>query len=264
MEIPLTEKELKGLKSWFAKYVKSFQHADPEIQQNITLKEDHTHRVCEAIVDIGVALGLDHDALRLAEAIALLHDIGRFEQFTRYRTFMDAKSENHAELGVTIIEREDILASLNPAAQYIIKQSVRYHNRPSLPLNESQSCLFYARLIRDADKLDIWKVVTDYYHRKHKRKNGAIELELPDSIGFSDEVFRSLTNMHPVNIHDVKNVNDFKLLQVSWVFDLNFRPTMDFLRERQYLELIRQVLPESEKINDIFKVIVTYEKSFCP
>ena len=260
----MSEKELKDLKSWFVKYVKSFQHADPEIQQNIILKEDHTHRVCKAIVEIGVALGLNRDALRLAEVIALLHDIGRFEQYTRYRTFMDSKSENHAELGVKIIEREDILASFNPAEQYIIKQSVRYHNRPSLPSDESQTCLFYARLIRDADKLDIWKVVTDYYHRKNKRKNGAIELELPDSEGFSDEVLRSLTNMHPVNIKDVKNVNDFKLLQVSWIFDLNFRPTMDFLMERQYLELIRQALPESEKINDLFKVIVSYEKSFCP
>ena len=96
MEISLPEKELKDLKSWFAKYVMSFQHADPEIQQNITLKEDHTHRVCKAIVEIGVALGLHHDALRLAEAIALLHDIGRFEQFTRYRTFMDMRFKSHA------------------------------------------------------------------------------------------------------------------------------------------------------------------------
>ncbi|MBN1144207.1 MAG: HD domain-containing protein [Bacteroidales bacterium] len=263
MEIPLPEKELIDLKSWFTKYVKSFQHADSEIQQNITLKEEHTHRVCEAIVDIGVALGLDHNALRLAEAIALLHDIGRFEQYTRYRTFMDAKSENHAELGVKIIEREDILASFNPAAQYIIKQSVSYHNRPSLPLNESPSCLFYAKLIRDADKLDIWKVVTDYYHRRDKGKNGAIELELPNSPGFSDEVIRSLTNMRAVNINDVKNVNDFKLLQVSWVFDLNFRPTMDFLMERRYLELIRQVLPGSEQIDGVFKVIYEYENGFC-
>lgn len=263
MEISVPEKQLNDLKDWFTAYVRSFQHADPEIQQNIVLKEDHTHRVCEAIVDIGTRLGLKDDALRLAETIALLHDIGRFEQFTRYRTFMDRKSENHAELGIKIIEREDVLASFVPAVQHIVRQSVRYHNRPSLPLNESQSCLFYARLIRDADKLDIWKVVTDYYHRKDKTKNGAIELELPDSPGFSDEVIRSLTKMRAVNINDVNNVNDFKLLQVSWVFDLNFRPTMDFLMERRYLELIRQVLPESEKINSIFQVIFEYESSFC-
>ncbi|MBL7226115.1 MAG: HD domain-containing protein [Desulfobacteraceae bacterium] len=43
------------------------------------LKADHTSRVCEAIVNIGRSLDLSREDLCLAEAAALLHDIGRFE-----------------------------------------------------------------------------------------------------------------------------------------------------------------------------------------
>jgi len=45
-------------------------------------------------------------ALAFAEVIAWLHDIGRFEQFDRYRTFADAESENHAQIALRVIEKK--------------------------------------------------------------------------------------------------------------------------------------------------------------
>ena len=85
------------LKNRFEQYVKQFASPDPNIQAALDLKQAHTRRVCEAIVDIG-------EDLLMAEATALLHDIGRFEQFRRYKTFSDARSENHALLGVKVIQ----------------------------------------------------------------------------------------------------------------------------------------------------------------
>ena len=43
--------------------------------------------------------------MRIAEAVALLHDVGRFEQYKRYGTFNDRKSVNHAALGVEIMKK---------------------------------------------------------------------------------------------------------------------------------------------------------------
>ena len=59
------------------------------------LKEKHSLRVCNEILNIGKNHNLTDNNLRLAEAMALFHDIGRFEQYTRYQTFVDKKSENH-------------------------------------------------------------------------------------------------------------------------------------------------------------------------
>jgi HD-GYP domain-containing protein (c-di-GMP phosphodiesterase class II) len=64
--------------SWFRIYVESFYTEDPEIQQNIRLKEEHTLRVCNEILRLGKALNLNGTALRLAETIALIHDIWHF------------------------------------------------------------------------------------------------------------------------------------------------------------------------------------------
>ena len=186
MKIAVDKKTLADLKNWFTSYVQTFKYNDLELQPYIDLKEDHTGRVGQEILNIGKKLGLNDDELRLAEIIALLHDIGRFEQYARYRTFMDRKSEDHAELGIKILEKYGVLEQFDDAIRDVILRSIKYHNRPSLPRKETETCLFFSKLLRDADKLDIWKVVIDYYHRKDGKRNGAIELDLPDRPGFSE------------------------------------------------------------------------------
>ena len=196
IQISISEKSLADLKHWFTNYVHTFQYSESEKQQNIDLKEDHTLRVCKEISYIGKRLGLNDNQLRLAEIIALLHDIGRFEQYARYSTFRDRRSENHAELGIKIIEKFDLLESLdNNTLKSIIVCAIKYHNRHSLPLKESEICLFYSKLIRDADKLDIWKVVIDNYYAQEENRNGTLELDLPDTPGISEEVYNDLINM---------------------------------------------------------------------
>jgi len=219
------------------------------------LKEDHTRRVCNEILKIGKELALNDDELKLAEIIALLHDVGRFQQYARYRTFQDARSENHAELGIRILEQNGVLKQFNDTTQNLIIKAIRYHNLASLPENENKTCLFYARLLRDADKLDIWRIVTDYYHRKDGKKNTALELELPDTPGISREVYNDLMNKRAVKTKNIHNLNDFKLLQAGWIFDINFQPSLDLVKEGRYLEKIRKALPESTEIDSLFKSI---------
>ena len=246
------------LNDWFAAYVGTFTGKDGTNDGNILLKEDHTRRVRREIRAIGTALELSEDDLRLADVIALFHDIGRFEQYARYGTFVDRRSCDHAELGVSILEREGILDHCDASTGSLILRTIRYHNRATLPRGETERCLFFSRLLRDADKMDIWRVVTDYYHREEGTRNGALELDLPDSPGFSDDVYEDLINERIVDIRHVRSLNDFKLLQVGWVFDLNFDPTVRLLCARGYLDKIRDVLPASEKIDEIFSAIGSY------
>ncbi len=124
MQISIGKESLTDLKNWFANYVHTFQYNEPEKQQNIDLKEDHTLRVCKEISNIGNQLGLNNDQLRLAEIIALLHDIGRFEQYARYDTFRDSSSENHAELGIRIIEKFGLFKSFDNTIKNIILRAL--------------------------------------------------------------------------------------------------------------------------------------------
>ena len=252
--IIIEQQKVNDLKNWFDRYVQIFMNGDEECERNVVLKMDHTKRVCKEILNIGKQLGLNDNELCLSEVIALFHDIGRFEQYARYRTFVDRQSENHAELGIKILKRNDVLNGFDNPTKSLVFRTIGYHNRASLPQDETEPCLFFTKLLRDADKLDIWRVVTDYYHRKDGRRNEAIELGLSDTSGISDEVYQDLINKRIVDVNHVKNLNDFKLLQIGWIFDINFEPTLNSIKSRRYLEMIREVLPESDKIREIFDV----------
>lgn len=255
MKMTPDDKSVVVLKDWFSAYVKTFKESDPEFQQNIDLKEDHSLRVCKEILDLGHRLGLNEDEIRLAGIIALLHDIGRFEQFAHYKTFSDSQSENHAELGIKILERYGVLDQFDDSTKDIILCSIKYHNQPSLPQGETEKCLFFSKLLRDADKLDILRVVTTNYQRTDGARNPALELGLPDTPEISDEVYRDLMNKRIVDIKNIRTLNDIKLLQAGWIFDINFSPALTSIRTRHYMEMIRGVLPESDKTREIFDVI---------
>jgi len=245
---------LPGLKTWFKDYTRRFSSDDPSVQESMDLKIDHTGRVCEAIINIGESLDLSRGDLCLAEAAALLHDIGRFEQYSRYRTFSDYRSEDHAALGVRVIKANRVLHDLEPAIAEIIMRVVGYHNRASLPVGKDERRLFFLKLLRDADKVDILRVVTDYYQNAGHNRNHTIELDLPDGPEISDSVCKALKNGKLVQIADVKTLNDFKLLQIGWIYNINFPRTFQIVRENGYLEMIRDALPEtSVRVREIYE-----------
>ena len=252
--IKIEQKNVKVLKSWFTKYVQTFINGDKECKRNVSLKAEHTERVCNEILHLGEKLELNRHELRLAEIIALFHDVGRFEQYVRYKTFVDRQSEDHAELGIKLMKRYNVFNEFDKHTKNLIFRTIRYHNRASLPQNETELCMFFTKLLRDADKLDIWRVVIEYYHRNGGRRNGAIELGLPDTPGISEHVYQDIMNKRIVDVNHIKNLNDFKVLQMGWVFDINFEPTLHSVRSRCYLEMIREVLPETDKIQEIFNV----------
>jgi hypothetical protein len=244
---------LPDLKKWFDAYTHQFDSRNPVVQKGMDLKRDHTRRVCEAAVDIGHSLRLSEYDLAMAEAAALLHDIGRFEQYRKYRTFSDGKSADHAALGVKVIDDQGILDPLDSKTAGVIRRVVKYHNRAGLPAHADPRCLFFLKLIRDADKVDIWHVVTDYYRTAADGRNASIELDLPDTPEVSDKVYETLMAGRLVKMTDLRTLNDFKMLQMGWVYDLNFPRTFEMVREKGYLDMLRDALPrKNSRVSDIY------------
>ena len=256
----LRETDLNHLKKWFSHYVRSFYCADPVTQQAIELKEKHSLSVCSEILNVGRQLRMSQNSLRIAEAMALFHDIGRFDQFTRYRTFADRKSENHAQLGVEVLRREYTLAALNEETRNLILKAISFHNRLSIPDGETHICMHFSRLLRDADKLDIFNLVSSYYCADPGERSNAIELDLPDTPGMSDEILTSLLNGKMISMQQIQSCNDFKLFQMGWIYDINFQPAFQIIQERDYLKKIREALPQSDRIDHIYNHLLSYLK----
>ena len=247
----MRQADLVSLKKWFSDYCRSFYSSDRNDQNNIELKEQHTGRVCQNIREIAKGLALGEDRLILAEAIALFHDVGRFPQYAKYRTFRDSSSVNHGVLGAQTLIREKVLDDLPGDEREIIVESVRFHNAFSVPKSDGEDKVFFIRLIRDADKLDIWRVFLDHYEGPVESRASAVSLGLPDIPGYSEDVLSRLYDKEIVSLSRIKTLNDFKLLQLSWVFDLNFLPSFRLLSERNYIERITAHLPDVKAIDDL-------------
>lgn len=125
----MQKNDINFFKSWFLEYVDQFSTSDYFTQDNIKRKIEHTGRVCENILLLAKAEKIGEEGCRLAETIALFHDLGRFEQFMTYKTFIDSESEDHALLGVKILKRMGILSHLPPEEQDLVLKAVEFHNR---------------------------------------------------------------------------------------------------------------------------------------
>lgn len=253
IETSLNADALKELKKWFVRYVGTFDSDDPAWRENMTLKKVHTFRVCREAKDIARDIGLPELEIRLADTVALLHDIGRFKQYAQHRTFVDRYSINHAELGVSVLCEKGILEGFEESIRDLILRVISYHNRAHLPDGETERCLLHTKILRDADKLDVLRVATSYYLQKEPKSNIAIQMDFPDTPGISDGVYEDLMQGRIIDLAHIGNLNDFKLLQLGWVYDINFRLTYQRIRDRGFLDKIRKALPESERIDKVFE-----------
>jgi hypothetical protein len=258
----MNQEDLNRLKIWFDEYVSGYCTDDSEYNYPFRLKKNHTKRVCENIIMIGKAMNLSDDELILAETMALFHDIGRFEQYAKYGTFSDIASENHAKLSLRQIAIHGVLSENTKDEKRLITKAIVYHNVAALPDVKDEKELFYMRLLRDADKLDIWKVVIDYYHERDNFQSSAIELNLPDDPIWSDKILEAVMNKKIALMEDLKTLNDFKLLQISWVFDLNFPASFKAVENRKYLQQIEATLPKSSDIADAVAMAHSYVKNY--
>ena len=258
----MQQEQLDGLKQWFSGFVAGFYaDGDDFINENVKLKECHTHRVCNEMRQLSCALRLDEDDCRLAEAIALLHDVGRFPQIQKYRTYKDAESVNHCLLGVEVLQETDILKNLDTEERNIIIKSIEVHGIKELPALEVQTALF-AKLIRDADKIDIFNLLVENYLElaKNPDKFKSI-MEVPDTDGYNPDIIDAIMSQQLINYNIIQTVNDAKLLQLGWVYDVYFDYSLKQIYERGYLQAIIDLLPEAEAIQRATTKIMDYVKA---
>ncbi|MEC4685431.1 MAG: HD domain-containing protein [Nitrospirota bacterium] len=240
---------LTALRKWFSRFARSFYTSNEEDRKNISLKIRHTYKVCRNITEIAREERQGQTSIPVAEVIALLHDVGRFPQYAQYKTFNDRISVNHAELGARIITSKGLLKEFPSDEQEIITDAVKFHNAFAIPKLKNPEKEFFLKLIRDADKLDIWRVFIEYFESSETERASAAGIGLPELPGYSEEVFSYLLRKQVVPLSKVKSLNDYKLVQLSWIYDLHFRTSYALLLDRGYIKRIIAHLPQTESIS---------------
>lgn len=253
---------MNKFKAWFYDYVAGFYGNDEFLNANLKLKEKHSQRVCEEMSYLTGKLGLTENQKRIADVISLFHDIGRFEQFVKHRTYSDFRSENHCLLGVEVLRREKVLEQLDSREKELIEKAIEYHGMIELPADLEEDSLLFSKLIRDADKLDIFYVVLGYSRQyRDNPEKFKLGLEFPDEPWCSAEVVEGLLRGRRIDYSRLRTLNDMMLCQLGWVYDVNFTATLKRIKRRRFLEKIFDFLPKTEDINNVREKIFEYVDS---
>ena len=247
--------------AFFEGYVSSFKGLNESNTKNFQIKRGHTFRVIENIEYLSKQLELPNDDVQVATLIALFHDIGRFPQLINYNTFNDAESEDHAQMGIKVLNEQNILAEMEDEARNLVYTAIDMHNKFKISPKLDQREQLFSKLIRDADKLDILKVLSDYYSNKDREPNHTITWDFPDTPTISEEVVKAVNKEMLVPKTAVKNQNDIKIMQMSWVYDLNFKASFKLLNERRFMEKIYNTLPKKDEVFNIYRKIKIYTEN---
>jgi putative nucleotidyltransferase with HDIG domain len=253
------EPQITGqVRTWFTAYCRSFVGESDEDRANYLLKETHTYAVHENSLAVARDLGLSDREADLAGVIGLLHDVGRFPQYRDYRTFRDSVSKNHAVLGAKVLLEREALAGLPKPDRDVIVHAVTLHNVFALPAGLAGRTLLHSRIIRDADKLDIWRIFIDLLALPEAERPSVAGLGLPETDGYSPEVLPFLEERRMVRLTSLRTLNDFKLLQLAWVYDLNFLPSLRLLRERGIVQRLAATLPRTAEVRRAVDAVLDY------
>ena len=242
----MEQSRLEAIRNWFDGYVASFYDTDPEALKNIILKVEHTHKVCEIMDGLAAGEKLSPGNCRIAAATALLHDVGRFPQYRRWRTFRDSESDNHARMAVDVIREHEVLKGIDSQECLLIEEAVRFHNLLQPPQKIQSYTDLFVLLVRDADKLDIWRVFLEQYTLPLEQQASAVCLGLPDSTEFSPTCISDLAAKSVVRMEECRSVNDLKLMLISWALQLGFTTSYQMLLERNYIERLAATLNGSQ------------------
>ncbi len=215
--------DLEKAKEEFLKYTENYDLNDFHIMG----KQKHSIRVMELSEKIAKGLKLSKEKIEIATLIGLLHDIARFEQYTRYHTFKDAESVDHGDLGVEILNKD--LHKYIDTDKYdeLIKIAVKNHNKYKIEDGLTQEQKLFAKIIRDADKIDIFYegVVMFWKGNENTVEESTI----------SPEVFKQIQNNIQVKRGTRQTPVDNVISVLAFIFDINFKTSFEILKQEDYI-----------------------------
>ena len=255
---PMDKEFLNQIRQWFLEYSARFEMDEAGDREMIELKRSHTLCVVDNAVLVARGEGLSEPLALLAEAAALLHDVGRFPQYMQYRTFNDGTSVNHGELGAKVVREAGVLGALSTPEREAVISAVHFHNAYAIPDIEDETAIGLLRVLRDADKLDIWRVMADFYELPPSERSPAVANHLEDRPTYSPEMLEKLARGIPCRFADATVLNDLKFMNLSWAYFLNFSTTCRLLLERRLAQRVASTLPDTPEIADAMGSLMSH------
>jgi len=228
----------------FDDYVNSFD----TLGKGINRKIFHSKRV--AIINAKLAMDLkwSFDDVKLAKQIGLLHDIGRFDEWKKFKKYGKNKFD-HGEHGVNILKHNNYLNKFNVLKEEdkdILYEAIYYHNKYQLPNNINK----HAKLLRDADKIDILYL--------HTIDDGLYSYNNNYSNTISSKIHKDFMEEKSILVNDVNTYAEFMVLILAFIFDINYEYSLKIIIDNNFIEKIYNKLDNKEIYEAYFNKINNY------
>ena len=220
-------------------------------ERKIKLKYYHSYRVMDLCRQIAGDIGLSDYDINLAMTIGLLHDYARFEQWTKYKTYSDMDSVDHGDLAVKLLfeQKEIEKFNINKEDYSVIYDAIKYHNKYEYPNNLPDRNKLFCKIIKDADKLDIFYLLSI----------GEIKIVNDDS-EISEIISNEFYNENLLKQQLKRTKSDIVVFYLAMIYDMNFKYSYKYLKQNKLIEGIFEQLNSKEKFKPYFKYIENYMK----
>lgn len=239
---------IEKIAAWQEEHIKSFNITDPDVLNAFRLKKEHIAFVRKNSVELSESLNLDDHLKDLAEIVGLCHDMGRFYQYDKYHTFNDTVSEDHGSLALKIFDTCPRTVDIKPHDLFLIKFAIFNHNKKEIEKTNHKDALLLAKIIRDADKLDIYRVLEPYLTGDDA--NGAPKfVEADASNDINPRFMEIFVEGKQADYKEIKTHGDRKLVRLLWIYDLNFPWTVKKIKDAGYAErIIENLSPKNDRL----------------
>lgn len=255
--------DITNAKNEFSKYVSNYDPSNGRIK----LKIEHILRVATLCKDIATNLNLTEEEIQVAELIGIFHDIGRFEQVRLYNTYNDkACGIDHADFSNKVLFENNFIRKFISDDSYdeIIRKAVYNHNKLHIDLSLSEKELIFAKIIRDADKLDIIYTATCYDF------SNVFWYDDFNIDKINEQIIENFEKTILLEYKYVKTNADQSICFFSYIYDLYFPYSMKVLKESKHLELFVKRVKEvfhspiiHEQIDRVLNIANKYLEKNC-
>ena len=227
--------------------------------KEIAYKYNHSYRVVHQAEEISRSIELDEEEKDLASLIALLHDIARFEEWTKYHSWSKI---DHGDLGYEILSNNNyILKYVDEKYKNVVLNSVKYHNKIEIPDNLDKLTKKILKLVRDADKLDILNTQYNPYNEKSL----TLHYDFDSKYDIDKEIVNNFISEKMLPFKEVTNIAEDIIYYLSYIYDINYRSSFKIIYNLNILdiklELLKKVINDSEKYKIIELKIKDYLES---
>ena len=231
---------IENAKKEFELFVQQYDLEYPKMQRKLR----HSYRVMENAGKIAESLNLCEDEREIAKLIGLLHDIGHFETIKIKDILKKSTKIDHGDFGVEILKKDNYIRKYIEEDKYdnIIFKAIKNHNKFKIEDGLSERELLFSKIIRDADKLDI------FYEGAEIFWTNPDEIEKVNNSEISDSLLKLFMDYCIIDRTKTITKADGILNFISFIFDINFKYDFDVLKKEKY---INRILDKFEFKNEI-------------